>query len=490
MAFVYDPNLDPNDPRNQPGNQPQLPSAGSTTSQGAQSASQPQMGQPTSSGQFQNLDSYLQAQQGNQFGQQVANKLQGEVDQANQARQNAEQTFKGQSDQNTVNYNPDVVNQTLQNPTQVLSQKDQTFSSPSTYDQFVKERDAQYKGPLSLSDTPALYNQVFGTAQGAAQKANATGSEEGRFGLLTNYFNNPNYTQGQKSLDNLLLQGNDQTQQSFDTIRQNAQAAQQAAQNSAQNLQNYAATNKGTTEATAQKVKDTVNPEITNELGQYQNTLQQALNNQGAGYNQELAALKNTDPGQYQSIISKYGAAPDLNYQLPKGYNEVQGANDSGYWGINNSQGLSSFYNRNQIPTLSSVTSADQQSKLNALQQLMNQAPTPFDVSQAGTYNANLPGTFDVQGFNQALSDAKNAYLQREAPIINDINAITTAPFDIGHPGNPQQQLNDAVKAKLDQLNKIREGFGLGDLAMPVVNPPGTRPPGIPVPPPRAPIEL
>jgi hypothetical protein len=65
-------------------------------------------------------------------------------------------------------------------------------------------RDAQYKGPTQLD--PSLQTQ----AQDYTNLAGNVGTEQGRYNLLSQLYNTPTYTSGQKTLDNLFLQGNPQ----------------------------------------------------------------------------------------------------------------------------------------------------------------------------------------------------------------------------------------------------------------------------------------
>ena len=96
----------------------------------------------------------------------------------------------------------------------------------STDTNAIAARDAEYRGPASLDEQGGIKNQV----EGFTDLANQTKTEKGRFNLLGNMFAKQGYSQGQKNLDNLILQG--------DTASKNALLGTQRVANQLQNTYN------------------------------------------------------------------------------------------------------------------------------------------------------------------------------------------------------------------------------------------------------------
>src|SRR5262245_56103220 len=66
-------------------------------------------GDKTSSGTFTNLNSYLDANKSLQFGQQVAGKVQGQVDEATRTQDETEGSFRSQVNAGAVDKNEDLL---------------------------------------------------------------------------------------------------------------------------------------------------------------------------------------------------------------------------------------------------------------------------------------------------------------------------------------------------------------------------------------------
>lgn len=172
----------------------------------------------TNSGSFTNLNSYLDANKSLGFGGQVAGKVQGEVDQAGEAQKTADSTFRQQADAGSVSFDPSLGAQVAQDATAVVGDQ-------GKFSDFLKARDAEYKGPNNLVDSDAF--QATDAAQRKAQEAaQASGSEGGRMALLDQYYGTGNgrndYTGGQKKLENLLIQNDTASRDAFAKTTENA----------------------------------------------------------------------------------------------------------------------------------------------------------------------------------------------------------------------------------------------------------------------------
>ena len=145
-----------------------------------------------SSGQYQNLQKYLSAnqEQGTQMGQQVAGQVEQKVGSGKQAMTN----LQGQV-QKTAAYDPYEAIQKAQSG-KLSEQEKQTYKTTKETGGFV--------GPEDVSGLTG-----YGDAQKAFDTANEAvsqlGSESGQQQLLKSTFTRPNYSQGSTKLDQVLL---------------------------------------------------------------------------------------------------------------------------------------------------------------------------------------------------------------------------------------------------------------------------------------------
>lgn len=174
--------------------------------------------QGTNSGSFTNLNSYLDANKSLGFGGQVAGKVQGAVDEAGQAQKTAESGFKQQADAGSVSFDPSLGEAVKRDATSVVGDQ-------AKFSDFLKARDAEYKGPNALVDTD-LFRPTDAAQRKAQEQAGASGSEGGRQALLDQYYGSGNgrfdYTGGQKKLDNLLIQNDPSSREAFAKTQENA----------------------------------------------------------------------------------------------------------------------------------------------------------------------------------------------------------------------------------------------------------------------------
>lgn len=146
---------------------------------------------PKSSGQYQNIEKYLQAnqQQGQQMGEQVAGQVQQKVTGAEQATQKL-----GSEVQKVQAYDPSKI---LTNLPQASDVEKQAYKTTK-----------QTGGYTGASDIYGL--KSYGETQQAQQKAleasKQAGTEVGQQELLKEAYKRPQYTQGASALDQALLQ--------------------------------------------------------------------------------------------------------------------------------------------------------------------------------------------------------------------------------------------------------------------------------------------
>lgn len=198
---------------------------------------------------FVGLDQYMNANKGNKFGNQFTGKVQGSLDSAKQSLDQGAQNFAQASNQGAVKWNDigDQVKGIVDNAGDSTTKDD-----ASKIQQFSK---AHYQGPENFLGT-AYGTQAQGGLQKATQQAKALQSEGGRFALLDQYFGRPQYNQGQKSLDNLLVQSAPGVAARAQNIGEQAKQFSTTASQKYRDMDNYAAANK---QATADAAQQTVN---------------------------------------------------------------------------------------------------------------------------------------------------------------------------------------------------------------------------------------
>lgn len=178
--------------------------SGQSTSFNQSQNNQPQVPKPQAkSGSWVNLNQYLDANKENatQMGQNIANKV---ADNATQAKSSLE-SFKSQA--------PGVVNQV---------NTDNYFANPDANkksEYATMKNTGGYSGPDSV-DKVTGYSDTQSKVKKADEQVNALNSESGRFNLLQDTYNRPQYSQGMKKLDNVLLQKNDESKQAMNQVNE------------------------------------------------------------------------------------------------------------------------------------------------------------------------------------------------------------------------------------------------------------------------------
>lgn len=446
MPYAFDPFLDEEKKNQQDGMDsggPQLAGGSQIVGGGTQTTSAGGSAKgPTSSERFTNLNSYLDANQGNQFGENFAQKVQGDVSKGQEAQEQAGGTFKSQADNATIAANPALVNSAVSDPTKFAA-------DANNVTEFKKQKDAQYQGPNTFADSADLYSKTYGATKKATDVAEAAQSEPGRFALLNQYFGRPEYSQGQKSLDNLLVSGDEKAQDGLAQARTNAQSLAQNFDTTNKNLSEYAAKARGTTEATRTGARD-------------------ALGIDNAG-----------------NVVSGKGAIGGVTSELDKRIADYQGNVDKisglvgqGKWSEISPElkelfdGLGGSYGVNATPFLqttdkgainqASVASADEQAKLRALASLAD-IQNPIDVPGAGSLYDDKGYKFDTEGFKGKVANEKQAFqaqnTQMQAALEQAKNSAKFFQDSINRNGPDtglQNGVNDSMRLK-EQQEKIKE---------------------------------
>lgn len=478
MSFL-DPNQDeqnqqqgtPQSPaNNQPGSAPS--SAGSVGGAGINPTGQSYSATaPTSGTQgtgFQNLNAYLDANQGNNLAQQVGGKISGAADQANTDFGNAQTSFKSQVDQNTVKADPNNVQSVLADP--VNASKDDTAA-------FQKQMFANYNGPTD-SNSYQPFQQAQTEAQNAYNQGQQAKDEGGRFALLNNYFQTPNYTQGQKSLDNALLVGDDQTP--INNAIAQVQNLPSQYQSTAKDLNDYANTAATGTKAANEAARTALGVDAAGNLVQQtdQNGLAQTDSFGKPLYSGAFGTVENPVT---QAVESYNQNAPNSFSQIKNSLSskDFSGLTPDQLSGLGNlsqfKQDLfgvdpsgSNFLKQNAVnATPNTMISADQQARLSALYNLAKEQNTfAPDSSIAGTAPKN-PYSYDQGQFQNAVQQAHTGYQSAVTPNINAIQNVLASIPNGGPYARPVPGDVDFMNQQFAAINAERSKVGLSPLANP-----------------------
>jgi ElaB/YqjD/DUF883 family membrane-anchored ribosome-binding protein len=242
-----------------------------------------------------NIRQYMNANQGvgNQISQNIQNNFQNKAnqfgDQVNTSRNQVDSTINPLQ-QNLGAQGQSTIQSAFQDPKKLLdaynaaktdgSQLSQDQQSAyNQYNQFQKLNTGGYNNDIDQigAQTQQTNAQLGSQLQNLQKTANSANTESGRFQLLQNTINRPNYTTGQQSLDSLFLQ----TQPG-------------ATQNLQKNLQSAS------------------------------NTAAQNVNSFGQDAEQKLAALRGLASDRQAEIKSTFGSGlKDINTNLQQKYQQT-----------------------------------------------------------------------------------------------------------------------------------------------------------------------
>jgi hypothetical protein len=170
------------------------------------------------SGSFTNLNAYLEANRGLNFGAQVAGQAQREIERAAEQQNVAERGFRQAADIGTIQRQDELLRQIQENPIAVAQNEAQRA-------ELQRMRDAAYGGPRSLAETE-FYQPTYEATRRAQEVAGLTESEAGRKTYLQELYGPKagryDYTPGMQRLDNLLLQRDPEAKAAFAAVQANA----------------------------------------------------------------------------------------------------------------------------------------------------------------------------------------------------------------------------------------------------------------------------
>lgn len=460
--------------------------------QGQQSSTSSGRNKPQGTG-FTNVNNILTANQGNNLGQTIQS---GITNAANNVQNNINSSagsFNQGVQSNLLNNAQN--NQNVQNIVSGASnlQAGQTID-PTQLAQYETYTAGGYQGPTGLQNGALLQGQAQ-AAQALGQDVNSTSGQQN---LLQQFVGNGQYTQGQQTLDQLLLgqqQGALNQAQGF-TFGLNNQA--NSAVNNASQIANQAvATNRAfgqqavlAAQNAQNPITSNINTNVTNDLNaqnqqQYQyNQLQSLLNETPQQYSSQVSALSNPSAqggpqGGVASTSTGNPAVDQINAVL---------ANLSGL-GVDNN-------------TLTQLATTDLQNNIGNIPGYLNQImgattlnnPNPLSVSSPTTSGygtlSYAPSASDVsalQNQNAVTTQAQAAQLNALSQLAGGTGNINASGVGTYTPGTVGVNLADLTppsiygngatvtptpnSSGLGVLGNTTSGIvqGVGDIASPVV---------------------
>lgn len=349
----------------------------STEGQGSSSpmsqGPQPQSNQPTgtSSGSFQNLNKYINANKGfNASSGGLAGTVSGNINNQAQTQQNniqgAQNAFNQQANNNVNSFNNmGAVNQAANDPYGFLQ------NNPNGFQQVQAAENAQYTGPKGFEDLSGGQNLNNLNTQNANLNslAKQTQTQSGQYGLLKQMFGSPSYTAGQQSLDQSIMNSAPGAQQQFSKARQTAAQAQQGLGVAEQQAQQQAQQNNQLAQQVSSNAKSTLNNAVSGVNSGIQNNLNKAIQSQ-----KDLVTRAQNEIASGQISPEVYAALGGDKSGLATGQ-YLYGANPA------------DFITKGIDPTAQQVATSTDYNKIQALNQLLGK-------------NANENSSSFLQGFN------------------------------------------------------------------------------------------
>lgn len=336
-----------------------------------------------------------------------------------------------------------LIQTSFKNPQDILQQKEQLS-------QFQKLRDQGYAGDIGALKTN-IGNQQAGLQTQLSNLGQTTGlggTESGRFQLLQNTLNQPNYTRGQQKLDQLFLQSQPNVAKGLQSGLQNInQQATGAYSNLDKATQAKLAELSGLSNQRASDVQSLFN-KGTDTAGLEGDINQRGLEDIGTSSQQRLAKA-NADI-DYANQLKGRLANTNLTEQDLKNTGLGTGAP---LYDVD----LSKYLNISGAPTLANTADPTEAARYRALNQLAGgkQADMFGGEQQLGGFN---PYKYDVGGMNTALASSKNFYEnQKPIDLITQMmpgTATTKGSFESAATDQLRQDLGSIARGEHPNPNK------------------------------------
>lgn len=353
------------------------------------------------SGRFTNIQKYLTANQGGgqQIQQGIENQANKQADQIRQgiasAQQNFNQTY--QPEQQRLTGAQPLIQNTLQ----------QAGTSQLTPDQ-IKQFQQLASGKGDYTQLSGLQNVP--DASKLQAMSDMAGTEQGRFGLLSQAYQTPTYSHGQQKLDQLLFQ------------LQRPQALQQSLQSLSGQVGNEqtAATQAATKQAAdLQTLGQAAQTQATTGLTGAQSELEKAVTGRATQSQTESDELKNL---MTKALSGGLNSPEEINRATQLAQKAGVNLNQKVY-DLNTAFKPDQFLTPQQF-TASNVATDPERAKAAALAQLAGGEQT-FLAGQAPTTIPTLGGVVNQDALQKAITNRKDVYESALKPSQDTINNLT-----------------------------------------------------------------
>ena len=401
---------------------------------------------PSSSGSFTNLNQYLDANKDSGLGGRLAGDVQTKIEGATQQQDVAKGQYTQAVDANKIALDENKANQILSAPVQAVN-------DPGLKSLSDKYLNAEYKGDKQFADA-SYYGKTYDQTQDALDVAKDAADPVDRKTALNKLYGagagRLDYSGGQKSLDNILIQQDPNSPTALTKQYADAQAAQQKFNDLSSYLGQYSGEAADTTKQTRDKYRGMLGVDESGNLldtetgtGLVQG-LTRNLDARAKGYNDnaetEFRKLQNAARGGSftDQELAKYG--------LNRGEH---------LW----NQNLSDYMYRNPGTDRSGAANKEEAANLIALQQLAGKQNSLVDESRAGSYDPSKAVTLDSNLFHQRAA--------AEAAQYNDyINRVVNTDAVVEEMGNPKNRaMSDSDLLNYLNTSSIFRGSSGSDAA-------------------------
>jgi hypothetical protein len=431
--MAYDANILQDDEEKKQQQDQAQPTGGLITGSGPAPSAQQQSTSSDGTGEYTPLVKYLDANKNRHQGVQLAGKVGEDVDAASQAQTGLGENFRTQADQATVGSDQGLLDQVKSAPTAVTGDPDKKA-------EVLRERDATYAGPSLLEDLDS-YGDAKNATTTASERAKASETEGGKTALLDTYFGRPNYTSGEKALDQYLVSNDSDKEAAFGNVQNRAADLTPGWEHLNADTAAYgkaAADKTAATRAAAQSAisggtdtrKKKINDSVTSLLSKY---------------DKDVPAVQ-----KGLADLDLRGLSPDELTAL--GLDKPTATNDVTY-GVDPTSFLTTV-SRDQINP-SSVASKTDYDELNALAELAGQEQTFLkNPEKAGSMNDKTPFyQFRKGDFDTATSTQKTGYEKDLAATKVTLPAYSIA----GQESAAEMPVYDALNAMRTTLSQQRD---------------------------------
>ena len=289
--------------------QPNISGASNVVSQGAQNVAAPKPVQR--SGSWTNLNSYLDANKDNaqSMGNTISNNINDAGSQVRTGIQNSTNDFNQQVDKGTINNLTGAKSDSDSIVKQARTAAQDSQIADEQLKRFKEVSNASYAGPNTL-DASQYYSDTQSKLNKAKEYQTNAQSDEGRFNLLQEMFSKPNYSQGQKNFDNLLISGNESAKTGIKTAADglnDLQGSFDKANTDASDLAKQRLADTNSAKQYAQNLLTSNRDERTQEVNQSLKDIQGQWNNEYNHYNDLLSAYKGGDLNLTKEEAAKLG---------------------------------------------------------------------------------------------------------------------------------------------------------------------------------------